>query len=136
MERILSYKISRIEHALKRIDEVYNNTPSKLTKLTEQDSIVINMVRCYETSMDLIYHVIGEKKLGIPKNKEDAISILERDDVIDKDLAISLYKVAGFCRQAFKTDRIEDTTILESILTKHIDDFKKFTKIILQHEAK
>ncbi len=40
----------------------------------------------------------------------------------------------GFCNIAVNGYQVLDIDILESILNKHIDDFKQFTKVFLQLE--
>ena len=46
---------------------VYEGNPENLTDFTNQDSIVLNIQRACEASIDLAMHVVSERKLGVPK---------------------------------------------------------------------
>ena len=48
------------------------------------------------------------------------------------DLAKTLMNMVGFRNIAVHDYQALDLDILESILNKHIDDFKQFTKVLLQ----
>lgn len=64
---IILNKISTIERCLKRIDEEYDHNADNLQNYTKQDSIILNIQRACEASIDIAMHVVAEKKLGIPQ---------------------------------------------------------------------
>ena len=64
------------------------NTPSNLKNNTKQDSIVLNLQRACEASIDLAMHIIAEKKLGLPQNSRDAFSFLEGEGILPLSLLI------------------------------------------------
>lgn len=64
---IILNKISNIERCLKRIDEEYDHNADNLQNYTKQDSIILNIQRACEASIDIAMHVVAEKKLGIPQ---------------------------------------------------------------------
>lgn len=49
-------KVSTIERCVKRIEEVYANNPLNLKDYTKQDSIILNIQRACEASIDLTMH--------------------------------------------------------------------------------
>ncbi|WP_256470627.1 HepT-like ribonuclease domain-containing protein [Sporosarcina sp. Marseille-Q4943] len=53
---------------------------------------------------------------------------------MEANLAGTLLNMLGFCNIAVNGYQVLDIDILESILNKHIDDFKQFTKVFLQLE--
>lgn len=77
-------------------------------------------------------HIVSERKLGVPKASHDAFRFLQEANIIEENLASSLMNMVGFRNVAVHDYQILDLAILETILEKHIDDFKCFSKIILQ----
>lgn len=68
---VILNKIDTIERCINRIKEVYDNNPENLNDYTKQDSIVLNIQRACEASIDLAMHIISEKKLGVPQSSRD-----------------------------------------------------------------
>lgn len=132
MQDVLVNKISTIERCVKRIHQEYNYNSKNLIDLTKQDSIVMNIQRAYEATIDLSVHMISERKLGIPKLRMDTFNLLYEDGIIDAKLATSLLRIGEFLSTALKKDTVEEIDILESILTDDIDAFLKFTRLLIQ----
>ena len=44
---VILNKMTKIEHSVKRIHEVYEGNPSNLTDYTKQDSIILNIQRAW-----------------------------------------------------------------------------------------
>lgn len=121
---------------MKRIHEVYNNNPENLLDFTKQDSIILNIQRACEASIDLAMHIVKERKLGVPKTSRDGFNLLQEAKLIDANLANSLMNMVGFRNIAVHDYQALDLNILEAILEKHIDDFKRLTKIIMNLQKK
>jgi len=66
MNDIIINKITTIERCVRRIHDVYQGNPQNLTDYTKQDSIILNIQRACEASIDLAMHLISERKLGVP----------------------------------------------------------------------
>jgi uncharacterized protein YutE (UPF0331/DUF86 family) len=64
---VILNKVSIIERCIKRIHEEYDNNPDHLENYTKQDSIVLNLQRACEASIDLAMHIVADKKLGLPQ---------------------------------------------------------------------
>jgi uncharacterized protein YutE (UPF0331/DUF86 family) len=79
---VILNKISVIERCIKRIHEEYENNPKNLENYTKQDSIILNLQRACEASIDLAMHMVAQKKLGLPQNSRDAFSLLEQHSII------------------------------------------------------
>lgn len=62
------------------------------------------------------------------------LNYYKRQKIIETDLATTLMNMVGFRNIAVHDYLVLDLDILEKILEKHINDFKDFTKIILQLE--
>lgn len=98
---IVLNKINTIERCLMRIQEEYENNPENLKNFTKQDSIILNIQRACEASIDLAMHIISEKKLGLPKTSREAFKLLEEAKIIDTSLAKTPNEYGGlpqYCR--------------------------------------
>ena len=134
MNDVILNKVTTIERCVKRIHEVYENNPENLSDFTKQDSIILNIQRACEASIDLAMHLVSERKLGVPKTSREAFQLLQEADLIHTNLAKTLMNMVGFCNIAIHDYQALELDILKAILDKHIDDFKQFTKVILKLE--
>ena len=134
MNDVILNKTTTIERCIKRIHEVYEGNPENLTDYTKQDSIILNIQRACEASIDLAMYIVGGRKLGVPKTSREAFQLLQEAKIIEASLAKSLMNMVGFRNIAVQDYQALDMDVLEAILEKHIDDFKDYTKVILQLE--
>lgn len=93
---IILNKVATIERCVKRINEVYGDNPENLQDFTKQDSIILNIQRACEASIDLAMHIVSDLKLGLPKTSREAFKYLEENDIIDHALAKTLMNMVGF----------------------------------------
>ena len=77
---------------------------------------------------------MSERKLGVPKSNREAFKLLQDADLIDEQLATTLMNMVGFRNIAVHNYQALQLDILQAIIEKHVDDFKQYTKIILQIE--
>ncbi|MFF5996084.1 DUF86 domain-containing protein [Lysinibacillus sp. KU-BSD001] len=119
------------ERCVNRIHEVYEGNPHNLKDFTKQDSIILNIQRACEASIDLAMHIVSE----LPKTIREGFKLLQEAGLIDGDLAKTLMNIVGFRNIAVHDYQALELEILEVILEKHIDDFKDFTKVVLQLET-
>lgn len=134
MNDVTLNKITTIERCLKRIQDVYEGDPQNLTNFTKQDSIILNIQRACEASIDLAMLIVSERKLGVPKASREAFKLLQESEIIDDNLAETLMNMVGFRNIAVHDYQSLDLDILQAILERHIDDFKEFTKVVLRLE--
>jgi uncharacterized protein YutE (UPF0331/DUF86 family) len=132
MNDVILNKVTTIERCVKRIHEVYEGNSENLSDLTKQDSIILNIQRACEASIDIAMHLVSEKKLGVPKTSREGFKLLHEAGLIDEVLAKTLMNMVGFRNIAVHDYQALQLDILEAILDKHIDDFKQFAKIILE----
>ena len=67
---VILNKISVIESCIKRIHEEYDHDLEHLKNFTKQDSIILNLQRACEASIDLAMHVVAEKNWDFHKGAE------------------------------------------------------------------
>lgn len=135
MNDVILNKTTTIERCINRIQEVYAGNPENLKDFTKQDSIILNIQRACEASIDLAMHIVSERKLGVPKASRDGFRLLQEADLLDATLAKTLMNMVGFRNIAVHDYQALELDILEAILEKHIGDFKLFTKVVLQLES-
>ena len=135
MNDVILNKAATIERCLKRIHEVYEGNPDTLSDYTKQDSIILNIQRACEASIDLAMHIVSERKLGVPKASREAFKLLQDASLIDETLAKTLMNMVGFKNIAVHDYQALQLEILQAILEKHINDFTQFTKVVLKIAA-
>ena len=136
MNDIILNKVATIERCIKRVEEVYENNPENLVDFTKQDSLILNIQRACEASIDLAMHLVSKHKLGLPKTSRDAFKILQGKGMLEDHLAITLMNMVGFRNIAVHDYQSLNIDILKSIIEKHVDDFLIFTKVVLELERK
>jgi uncharacterized protein YutE (UPF0331/DUF86 family) len=128
---VILNKISIIERCIKRINEEYANNPEHLKNFTKQDSIILNLQRACEASIDLAMHIVAEKKLGLPQTSRDAFTLLETEGIIPSSLSKKMQAMVGFRNIAVHDYQEINLLILQKIIENHLVDFMQFTKTIL-----
>src|SRR5690606_13695048 len=109
-------KVAIIERCVKRVKEVYDNNPENLIDYTKQDSIILNIQRACEASIDLAMHLVSSNKLGLPKSSREAFQLLAEAQIIDAKLSNTLSKMVGFRNIAVHDYQALDLNILQSII--------------------
>lgn len=132
MNEVVLNKITVIERSVKRIHEVYEENSEDLEDFTKQDSIILNIQRACEASIDLAMHIVSERKLGVPKTSREAFKVLQENGIIEAKLTQTLMNIVGFRNIAVHDYQALELSILETILEKHVGDFLEFTRVILE----
>ncbi len=128
---VILNKIATIERCVNRVNEVYCDNPENLQDITKQDSIILNIQRACEASIDLAMHIVSDLKLGLPKTSREAFKYLEEKEIIDHALAKTLMNVVGFRNIAVHDYQAIDLDILQAIIENHLNDFKTYTEVVL-----
>lgn len=133
---VIYNKIASIERCINRINEVYEGNPQNLDDYTKQDSIILNIQRACECSIDLAMHIVSEKKLGIPQNSRDAFEVLEANKVIEKVLANKMKSMVGFRNIAVHNYESVNMKIVQMIIENHLGDFEEYIDSISKYISK
>jgi uncharacterized protein YutE (UPF0331/DUF86 family) len=123
-------KAAILRRCLKRIAEEYQGDPRRLDDFTIQDSVVLNLLRACEASIDLAMHHVAERQLGIPQSSRDAFTLMENAKLILPATANSMRNMVGFRNIAVHSYQDLQRPILEAILTQHLHDFETFLREI------
>ncbi len=130
---VILNKINVIERCIIRIKDVYANDSANLKDYTKQDSIILNIQRACEASIDLAMHVIAEKRLGLPQTSRDAFDLLQSHLIIEENMAKQLKAMVGFRNIAVHDYQTINLDILIQIIENHLADFSDYAKKILEY---
>jgi len=124
---IIINKCEVIENCLKRIQEEYKGFEGQLAiNYTKQDSIILNLQRASEATIDLGMRWVRIKKLGTPQTSRDVFEFLSKNDFISQTLAHDLQAMVGFRNIAIHDYQKINLEIVKSILTTKLKNFEEF----------
>ena len=130
---VLLNKVAIIERCLDRVESEYRGHEEELeTNYTRQDSIILNLQRACEASIDAAMHLVRVKRLGIPQESRDAYDMLCSAGIIAEYLRDRLKAMVGFRNIAVHDYRNLNMDVVRNIVEKHLKDFKEFGEIVLR----
>jgi len=131
MNDVIINKIASIERCLLRINVVYAEVGDNLsTDFTRQDSIILNLQRACEASIDLDNYINKQKKTGIPQSSRDAFELLVKAGFLSEEVAVNLKKMVGLRNIAVHDYQELNIDIVKFIVEHHLVDFQYFIKAI------
>ena len=131
MDDVVFNKVAIIERCLRRIQEEYQGNILNLENYTKQDSIILNIQRSCEASIDLAMHVVASKSLGVPQSSREAFDLIQQAGIIDKHLAQKLKAMVGFRNIAVHNYQAVNLGIVQGIIEKNLADLLKFGQLLL-----
>jgi uncharacterized protein YutE (UPF0331/DUF86 family) len=130
MDDIALNKSAIIRRCLSRVHEEYQSDPARLENFTIQDSLILNLLRACEASIDLAMHQAAVGRLGIPQNSRDAFDLLAGNGIITPDCAEKMKRMVGFRNIAVHDYQRLRLEILRSILERNLVDFEAYLKLM------
>lgn len=128
---VILNKISVIERCIKRVREEYDDNPENLKNITKQDSIILNLQRACEASVDLAMHIVAEKKIGLPQNSLDAFTLLETAYILPSSIVQKMKLLVGFRNIAVSDFQEINLSTLQKLVEDHLIDFMEYTRTLL-----
>lgn len=133
VDEVILAKAGIIERCLRRIDEEYAGQSENLRHhWTKQDSILLNLERACQASIDMALRLIRLRRLGVPQDSREAFLILREQGLLPPALADSLAAMVGFRNVAIHNYRDLDLDIVEDILRHRLADFRHLVALALQ----
>ena len=130
---VLINKCAIIERCLQRIASEYLGHESELeTNHTRQDSIILNLQRACEASIDAAMHLVRVRRLGIPQESREAFDLLGGAGVIPPELRDRLKAMVGFRNVAVHDYRKLNLEVVRAILQSRLDDFSAFGEAVVR----
>ena len=129
-------KVATLERCVARVREEYAGSPDNLVAdIRRQDSIVLNLLRACEASIDLAMHVVRRRRLGIPQESREAFTMLRDAGLLEGGLTDRLMRMVGFRNVAvhqYQQLRIE---ALRDIVETRLDDLLSFARWALTTQS-
>lgn len=132
MDDVILNKVESIEKCIKRVLEEYDNEFT--TNYTKQDSILLNLQRICQCSMDIASHIIRIHKFGLPKDSRDFFDILYKNKIVTLSLAEEMKKMIGFRNIIVHSYQEMDLDIVIDVVENKIQFFKEYIYCILKQE--
>ncbi len=129
---VLIEKINSIQNYLKRIHDTVRGSLDRVEQLDAQDIIVLNLQRVVQLVIDIASYVISSQQLGVPQSLKDLFQILEKNQMINKEVSLKMQKMVDFRNIAVHDYQAIDPKILKSIITNHLQDLEEFYDVVLR----
>jgi len=137
MDDVILNKIASIERCLQRIEEEYRGFEQKFSSnYTKQDSVILNLQRACEQTIDLANYLVRQEQLGVPQSARDSFQLLANANMLPAELAQRMQSMVGFRNIAIHAYQALDLTILVSILEHRLNDFTRFTQTMFGYMEK
>ncbi len=133
VDDVLLNKVAIVERCLLRIETEYIGHEDEFaTNYTRQDSIILNLQRTCEASIDIAMHLVRIHKLGIPQESREAFDMLGEKGMLKPHVRDRLKAMVGFRNIAVHDYRKLNLDIVRSVVETRLGDFREFTSYILQ----
>ncbi len=127
--------LEKLESLRRCVERIRSKTPASAQKLREdwdlQDIIAVNLERAVQLCVDLGLHVVSDRGVSAPQTMAGTFAALERESLIDSEIAKRLAKAVGFRNIAVHAYRDIDWEIVHRIVVDHLEDFSGFARQIL-----
>lgn len=129
MPDVVLNKIQTIQRCLKRIREEYVGFEDSFEENhTKQDSVILNLERASQASMDIATHIVKVKDLGLPNSSRELFDLLLEHKIISQDVCKQMQGMVGFRNIAVHDYQNLNLEIVVAIVEKHLGDFEGFVK--------
>lgn len=133
VDDILLNKADMLEKCIRRIHEEYQNDSQNLfTNQTKQDSIILNLERSCQASIDMAMRKVKLLRLGLPKESREAFDLLAKAGIIDPQLLQKMHGLVGFRNTAIHNYKALDLKVVKAIVEHHLGDFLALSKALIQ----
>jgi uncharacterized protein YutE (UPF0331/DUF86 family) len=120
-------KLATIDRCLKRIREVYDLAKEQFdTDYTSQDSIILNLQRACEASIDVANILNKQHNTGIPQSSRDSFELLKKAGLLSAPLALSLQKMVGLRNVAVHDYQALNLEIVKHVVEHRLAEFEEF----------
>jgi len=129
MPDVVLNKIQTIERCLKRIREEYVGFEDIFEEnYTKQDSVILNLERASQASIDIATHIVKVKGLGLPNTSRELFDLLLENYIIGEDICKQMQGMVGFRNIAVHDYQNLNIEIVVAIVEKNLGDFEGFVR--------
>ena len=127
---VLLNKAATIERCVTRIRTERVRLVADEIAQTVEDSVVLNIQRACEASIDAAMHVVRVRELGIPQDRRDGFRLLAEAKIIDEALCSALQRMVGFRNIAVHDYPRIARPVIDHIVAHGLEDLLRFARII------
>ncbi|MGB1236577.1 MAG: type VII toxin-antitoxin system HepT family RNase toxin [Pseudomonadales bacterium] len=129
---IVLNKVATIKRCIGRIREVYADDEAQFrTDYTRQDSVLLNLQRCCEASIDIANVIIRREGLGLPQSARDSFELLSTRDYLSPSIALQMQKMVGLRNVAVHDYQKLNLDIVIAVVERHLKDFERFCSVAI-----
>jgi uncharacterized protein YutE (UPF0331/DUF86 family) len=130
MSSVVINKIETINRCIDRINQEFSSDEEFLSNYTKQDSVILNLERLSQATIDIATHIIRVRNLTLPNSSREVFDILQNANYITKQTSINMQKMVGFRNIAVHDYQNLNIEIVINIVKNHLTDFDIFKKEI------
>lgn len=130
MNDVLINKLATIKRCLKRINEEFTDETEFRSNYTKQDSVILNLQRACEASIDICNYLIRQRSLGVPQSSRNSFELTANAELISQDISEKLQKMVGLRNIAVHDYQTLNIDIVIAVVNNHLTDFEEFSKQI------
>ena len=130
---VLLRKSQIIERCVQRItEEMGDASDIESLSQTKQDSVLLNLERACQASIDAAMRIVRLKKLGLPAESREAFKLLHQGHLIDDQLYKRMISMVGFRNTAVHDYQGLNLKIIDGIVRNHLTDLISFSSLAIQ----
>ncbi|PHS33221.1 MAG: hypothetical protein COA92_04825 [Sulfurovum sp.] len=131
MPDVVLNKIQTIERCLNRIREEYIGYEESFEEnFTKQDSVILNLERASQATIDIATHIVKTRSLGLPNTSRELFDFLLDANIISSETCKQMQGMVGFRNIAVHDYQNLNIEIVVAIVEKHLGDFERFIQEI------
>jgi uncharacterized protein YutE (UPF0331/DUF86 family) len=128
-------KAATVERCLARVEEVRARSGGGLLPVDVEDIVILNLTRATQAAADLAAHVVTSEGFGLADSLASAFTMLEKQGIVQSDLAAKLRAAVGFRNVAVHAYDDVDPLVVEAIATHHAQDLRRFAALMVERYA-
>lgn len=115
-------KAERLRRCIARVHEVYDDQAAAFEKdFTQQDSVILNVQRACEQTIDIAQALIAEASLSRPTDNGELFEVLAQNDIISPEISVRLKAMVGFRNVAVHEYQPLNLDIVRSVIQHELD---------------
>ena len=126
----------KLESLQRTIERAATNCPNDASQLAKdydaQDIVSVNLTRAVQLSVDIATHILSETNRPSPGTMGQSFDMLQDAGIISEEVCERMKKAVGFRNLAVHNYDTINWNIVHSIVTHHLDDFRRFAEAIIR----
>jgi len=96
MREVVARRLAELRSRVARVRELLpDDAETFRAQRTESEALTLNLYLAVQCTIDLAMHLVAERALGVPGGPREALELLERSGLLDRELAVRLNGAVG-----------------------------------------